>query len=195
MKPGKVLTSLVKAVGGGGAVPGDRAGDPRRVHQGQRISGVHAGRIRTGGAVTLSLAYPKDDPATISDLSSRLGTQATTLPGARQRLIGHRAGIEGAWNDAAGGRAATGSCRTTTAVEASLCSPMAHDPRPARGLTGTAPPRPPCFSPAPPRLTPLPLVRSPPRRQRFSAPRRRSACRRSPRRSARMRELLVRAGR
>lgn len=57
--------------------------------------------------MTLDLAYPKDDPATISDLGSRLTTQASTLRGAQQRLIGHRAGIEGAWRDSAGSRAAT----------------------------------------------------------------------------------------
>ncbi len=57
--------------------------------------------------MTLDLAYPKDDPATISDLGSRLTAQAATLRGAQQRLIGHRAGIEGAWRDAAGSRAAT----------------------------------------------------------------------------------------
>ena len=57
--------------------------------------------------MTLTLAYPPDDPATISDLGSRLTTQAGTLRGVQQRLIGHRAGIEGSWKDAAGGRAAT----------------------------------------------------------------------------------------
>lgn len=56
--------------------------------------------------MTLDLAYPRDDPATISDLSSRLTTQACTLRGAQQRLIGHHAGIQGAWKDAAGTRAA-----------------------------------------------------------------------------------------
>lgn len=57
--------------------------------------------------MTLDLAYPPDDPATISDLGSRLTTEAATLRGAQQRLLGHRAGIEGAWKDAAGSRAAT----------------------------------------------------------------------------------------
>ena len=57
--------------------------------------------------MTLELPYPKDDPATISTLAGRLTAQAEVLRGAQQRLIGHRAGIEGAWKDAAGTRAAT----------------------------------------------------------------------------------------
>lgn len=56
--------------------------------------------------MTLDLPYPKDDPATISTLETRLTAQAGVLRGAQQHLIGHRAGIQGAWKDSAGGRAA-----------------------------------------------------------------------------------------
>jgi hypothetical protein len=56
--------------------------------------------------VTLDLPYPKDDPATIAALATRLTAQGEVLRGAQQRLIGHRAGIQGAWTDPAGGRAA-----------------------------------------------------------------------------------------
>lgn len=57
--------------------------------------------------MTLDLPYPKDDPATISALEIRLTAQGDTLRGAQQHLIGHRAGIQGAWKDSAGGRAAS----------------------------------------------------------------------------------------
>jgi hypothetical protein len=56
--------------------------------------------------VTLDLAYPRDDPAAIAALATRLTAQGDVLRGAQQRLIGHRAGITRAWTDTAGGRAA-----------------------------------------------------------------------------------------
>ena len=56
--------------------------------------------------MTLDLPYPKDEPGTLSTLGSRLTAQGETLRGAQQRLIGHRAGIEGSWKDSAGSRAA-----------------------------------------------------------------------------------------
>jgi hypothetical protein len=56
--------------------------------------------------MSLDLAYPKDDPGTISGLSTSLTGLANDLRGAQQRLMGHHSGISSAWKDSNGAAAA-----------------------------------------------------------------------------------------
>jgi hypothetical protein len=56
--------------------------------------------------MSLDLAYPKDDPGSISALAVSLTRLADDLRGAEQRLLGHRSGLQSAWKDRNGVAAA-----------------------------------------------------------------------------------------